>query len=272
MSENKPAVRWEKSDHVATVWLCNPEKRNAMGAAFWADLPRVMKEVSADPDVRTVALCAEGPAYCVGLDLKYAGEILMAPVERQAERRQDLLAMVTELQGAITSVADCPLPVVTALHGFCLGGGVDLATACDVRLASEDLVLSVREVRMAIVADVGTLQRLPRVISKGHANEMVFSGKDYDAGHCLNIGLVNGLYESREAVIQAARDLAAEMAQYSPLVLKGIKNVMRFGEDKTVEEGLKYVAVWNSAFVFSDDLTEALTAFIEKRKPVFKGF
>ena len=271
MGEDKKAVRWEKSQHVATVWLCNPEKRNAMGPAFWEQLPLVMKAVSADPDVRAVALCAEGPAYSVGLDLKQMTGLLVEPGESQSELRQRFLAEIAELQAAINSVADCPVPVVTALHGFCLGGGVDLATACDIRLAAGDLTLSVREVRVAIVADVGTLQRLPRVIPKGQANEMIFSGKDYDARHCLNIGLVNQVYESREDVIRAAQDLAGEMAQYSPLALKGSKNVMRFSEDKTVADGLQYVGVWNSAFVFSEDLTEALTAFLEKRKPEFKG-
>lgn len=271
MSEEGRAVRWEKSDHVATVWLCNPDKKNAMGPAFWKQLPQVMKAVSADPDVRAVALCAEGPAYSVGLDLKQMTGLLMGQGEGQSELRQRLLSEVSELQEAITSVADCPVPVVTALHGFCLGGGVDLSTACDIRLAAKDLTLSVREVRMAIVADVGTLQRLPRVISKGQASEMIFSGKDYDAAYCRDIGLVNHVYESREEVIQAALDLAREMAQYSPLALKGSKDVMRFSEDKTVADGLKYVAVWNSAFVFSEDLTEALTAFMEKRKPEFKG-
>lgn len=271
MSEEIKAVRWEKSDNIATVWLCNPKKKNAMGMPFWEQLPKVMKEVAADPEVRAVALCAEGPAYTVGLDLKMAADVLLSPGAGEVDRRQQFMAEVIELQAAINSVADCPLPVITAMNGLCLGGGVDLSTACDIRLASRDLVLSVREIRMAIVADVGTLQRLPRVIPRGHANEMIFSGKDYDADHCQNIGLVNAVYETREDVIKAAQDLAREMAQYSPLVLKGIKNVMRFGEDKTVEDGLKYVAVWNSAFVFSEDLTEALTAFMEKRKPDFKG-
>ena len=271
MSEVRKAVRWEKSDHVATVWLCNPAKRNAMGPAFWEELPLVMAEVAADPDVRAVALCAEGPSYCVGLDLIQMTGLLRDADGGEAERRQRFFGELIDLQAAISSVADCPLPVVTALHGWCLGGGVDLSTACDIRLASKDLILSVREIRMAIVADVGTLQRLPRVIPRSHANEMVFSGRDYDAEYCRDIGLVNRVYDSREEVIQAAQDLAREMAQYSPLALKGTKNVMRFSEDKTVEDGLKYVAVWNSAFVFSEDLIEALTAFMEKRTPVFKG-
>ena len=130
MNEEKRAVRWEKDGHVATVWLCNPEKRNAMGPVFWVQLPQVMGEIARDPDVRAVALCAEGPAFTVGLDLKQMTGLLKEPGESQISQRQRFLAELAELQGAINSVADCPVPVVAALHGWCLGGGVDLATAC----------------------------------------------------------------------------------------------------------------------------------------------
>jgi enoyl-CoA hydratase len=264
------AVRWEKQGRVAHVWLCNPAKRNAMGPAFWAELPEVMAEISADEDLGAVALCAEGPAFTVGLDIK-AMMGTLTPSDSQTETRRRLLADIRRLQDSITSVAKCPLPVVTALHGYCLGGGVDLASACDVRVAASDLVLGVREIKLAMVADVGTLQRLPRIIGQGHVAELAFTGKDIGAERCLRIGLVNDVYDSHEKVIAEAQKLAGEMAEHSSLVLRGIKKVLAYSAEHSVEEGLEYVAMHNAAFLLSDDLGEAVQAFVEKRAPRFKG-
>ncbi len=273
MSEGtKTVVRSEKSGHVATVWLCNPEKRNAMGPEFWEQLPQVMNSLSKDPEVRAAVIAAEGPAFTVGLDLKsMMGTLQPKPGMSQAQTRMLLLDEIDRLQGAISSVADFALPTVAAIHGWCIGGGVDLTSACDIRLASKDAKISVRETKIGIVADVGTLQRLPKIISKGHMAELAYTGKDIDASRAKEIGLVNDIYEDREAVIKAAHALAAEIADNSPLVLKGVKNVLAYGEDKSIRDGLKYVGVWNSAFVMSDDLGEAVMAFMQKRKPVYKG-
>jgi enoyl-CoA hydratase len=264
------AVRWEKQGRVAHVWLCNPAKRNAMGPAFWAELPEVMAEISADEGLGAVALCGEGPAFTVGLDLK-AMIGALTPSESQIETRQRLLGEIRRLQASINSVAACPLPVVAALHGYCLGGGVDLASACDVRVASKDLVLSVREIKIAMVADIGTLQRLPRLIGHGHVAELAFTGKDIGADRCRQIGLVNDVYDSPEQAISAAQKLAWEMAEHSSLVLRGVKKVLQYSAEHTIQEGLDYVAMHNAAFLYSDDLSEAVQAFMEKRPAHFKG-
>lgn len=269
MSERQ-AVRWEKHGRVAHVWLCNAGKRNAMGPAFWSELPEVMAEIGRDNELGAVALCAEGPAFSVGLDLKsMMGTI--TPSGGQIETRTRLLSEIRRLQASISSVAECPLPVVAGIQGYCLGGGVDLISACDVRVASKDLVLSVREIKLAMVADVGTLQRLPRLIGHGHVAELAYTGKDIGADRARQIGLVNDVYDTAEDVIAAAHKLAAEMAENSPLVLRGIKQVLQYSVDHTVEEGLEYVAMHNSTFLYSDDLGEAVQAFMQKRAPQFKG-
>lgn len=269
----KTVVRAEKQDgHIATVWLSNPDKRNAMGPEFWDQLPAVMKNLSKDPDVWAVVIAAEGPAFTVGLDLKsMMGTLQPKPGMSQAQSRLLILEDVDRLQGSISSVADFPLPTIAAIHGWCIGGGVDLTSACDIRLASKDAKISVRETKIGIVADVGTLQRLPKIIGKGHMAELAFTGKDIDAARAKEIGFVNDVYETREAVIEAAQKLAREIAENSPLVLRGVKDVLAYGEDKSVQDSLKYVGVWNSAFLISDDLTEAVGAFMQKRKPNFKG-
>ena len=149
------------------------------------------------------------------------------------------------------------------------GGGIDLITACDIRLCSADARFSVRETKIAMVADVGTLQRLPGIVGRGHVNELVYTGKDIDAARAREIGLVNDVLPDHDAVVAAAQAMAAEIAANSPLAVQGSKAVLERGANLSVEQGLDLVALWNAAFIQSDDLSEAVTAFFEKRPPDF---
>jgi len=266
----------ERAGHVGTLWLDRPAQRNAMGPAFWADLPRAMAELDDDPEIRAVVLAARGPHFTAGLDLAAMAGDLLPGVDgtgdsSPAARAARFLTTVTRLQHSITSVERCSKPVVAAIQGACIGGGVDLVTACDVRLGAADAVFSVRETRLAMVADVGTLQRLPRIVGRGHAAELAFTGRDIGAQRAREIGLVSEVLADVDALHAAAAALAAEIAANSPLAVQGTKHVLRACEDRTVDEGLDYVAVWNAAFLVSDDLSEAMTAFFEKRPPTFTG-
>jgi enoyl-CoA hydratase len=270
----------ELDGHVATVWLDRPEKRNALGPDFWADLPVAMTAVEADPEVRAVVIAARGPHFTVGLDLvAMSGLVAGAPPEADGANRRPSAAVraaavrseVLRMQGSITAVAECPVPVIAAIHGYCLGGGVDLAAACDIRLASSDAVFSVRETKVAIVADLGSLQRLPYIIGKGHVAELAYTGKDIGAARAAEIGLVNRVSPDHEQVVADARALAAEIAANSPLAVRGTKAVLAAGEGRPVADGLSFVATWNAGALASEDLTEAMTAFMEKRPPVFTG-
>lgn len=264
----------ERDGHVATLWLDSPERRNAMGPDFWADLPVLMQELSDDDDVRAVVIAAKGPAFTVGLDLKTMGGAVMGGGgggSSKAAASKRFLREVKRLQASVTAVADCPKPTIAAIHGWCIGGGVDLITAADIRLCSADAQFSVRETKLAIVADIGTLQRLPRVIAPGHVAELAYTGKDIDAARAERIGLVNEVLPDVDSLHKAAWDMAAEIAANSPLVVQGTKHVLRASEDRTVEDGLDYVALWNAGFIQSNDLTEAITAFMEKRPPTFTG-
>ena len=257
----------EKHDQTATLWLNRPEKRNAMGPAFWNELPVVSGELEADPGVRAVVIAGRGPAFTVGLDLKAMGGTLFS----EPKARFAVLDEIARLQGSITAVAACTKPVIAAIHGYCLGGGIDLVTARDIRYASRDTIFSIRETKIAIVADVGTLQRLPAIIGKGHVAELAYTGEDVDAERAAEINLVNRVFPDADRTLAAARDLAERIAENSPLAVHGTKRVLQYCEGKTVEDGLKYVAAWNAAFLKSDDLTEAMSAFVEKRKPKFSG-
>lgn len=262
----------DRDQGVATLWLANPAKRNAMGPAFWTELPRAMAELGDDDAVRAVVIAGRGPHFTTGLDLSsMTGSLGGTDGQSEAAKRRRMLAEIERLQGSITAVADCPKPVVAAIHGYCLGGGVDLITACDVRVASADAVFSIRETRIAIVADVGTLQRLPGIVGRGIAAELALTGDDVGAERALKIGLVNSVHADVDATVAAARELAVRIARNSPLVVQGTKRVLRYCEGKSVEDGLAFVATWNAAFLASDDLKEAMTAFFEKRPPQFTG-
>jgi enoyl-CoA hydratase len=277
-----PVLSIESDEDVATLWLDRPEARNAMGLDLWRDLPKAMDVLRDDNSVRVVVIAAKGPHFSVGLDLKAMGNLLAGggdggggagdarPASMAARARSSRLE-VKRLQDSITAVAQCPKPVIAAVHGYCIGGGVDLIAACDIRLASADAIFSVREAKVAIVADLGSLQRLPAIISAGHLAELAFTGKDITAERAKEIGLVNDVAGDAEGVLKAARALAAEIAANSPIAVQGTKAVLAANEGRTVNEGLDYVATWNSGMLASDDLVEAMTAFMEKRTPKFTG-
>ncbi len=259
---------------VATLVLDRPEKRNALGTALFHDLPEFLDALDRDDEVRCVVLAANGPHFSVGLDLTSLAEtgISGGKTSSATEQNRTLIEGIRRMQASVSALAACRKPVVAAVHGYCLGGGVDLITACDVRLASADAVFSVRETKMAIVADLGSLQRLPRIVGVGHAAELALTGRDIDAERALQIGLVSDVCAgSAEEVRKAAHATAAEIAANSPLAVQGTKAVLAANDGSSVAEGLEFVAWWNSLYLRSADLTEAVTAFFEKRPARFTG-
>jgi enoyl-CoA hydratase len=266
------SLRVSVNEHVAEVSLRGPGKGNAMGPDFWRECPRVFEALDRDPEVRAIVVSAEGNHFTYGLDLPaMMGDLSSAISEGLASARTKLHDKVLELQRAFQAIASCRKPAIAAVHGWCIGGGVDLITACDVRICSKDAKFSVREVKVAMVADLGSLQRLPAIVGHGHTRELALTGKDIDAARALRIGLVNDVYETKEALLEAARAMAREIAANPPLVVQGVKQVLESAHAPTVDAGLRYVAAWNSAFLPSKDLGEAFGAFLERRPPKFSG-
>lgn len=267
------SMRIERSEHVAELILTGPGKGNAMGPAFFAELPRAIDELEADASVRVIVLRGQNGIFTYGLDLKAMVPTLAPFVGGQnlASERQKLLDLIVRLQEGFRRVEKCRKPVIAAIAGLCIGGGVDLISACDVRVASKDARFSVREVKLAIVADMGSLQRLPRIIGHGHTRELAFTGKDIDAARAKEIALVNDVYDDEAALLDAARTMARSIADNSPVVVQGVKQVLDYCEGKSIEDGERFVAVWNAAFLASNDLMEAMQAFMEKRPAKFTG-
>ena len=273
MGQPYDSVLVDTKDNVAQVTLIGPGKGNAMGPAFWSELPELFAELDADPNIRAIVLTGSGRNFSYGLDLPAMGGFL-APVladGAMAGPRSDFHAEVLRMQNTISAVADCRTPTVAAIHGWCIGGGVDLISAVDIRYASADAKFSVREVKLAIVADVGSLARLPLILSDGHLRELALTGKDIDAARAEKIGLVNDVFADADATLQAAHATAAEIADNPPLTVRGVKDVLDQQRISQVSASLRYVAAWNAAFLPSKDLSEGISATFAKRPPKFTG-
>jgi enoyl-CoA hydratase len=273
MTDDLVSLKVDIADRVAEVTLLGPGKGNAMGPDFWRELPLVFGELDANPEVHAIVLTGSGANFSYGLDLP-AMMPHWAPLLADrafAAPRTTFLDEVRALQGAVTSVAACRKPVIAAVSGWCIGGGLDVIAAADIRLASADAKFSVREVKVAIVADLGSLQRLAGIVGEGHLRELAYTGRDIDAARAEKIGLVNDIHPDQVAVLAAARELAAEIAANPPLVVQGVKDVLGQQREPRVAEGLRYVAAWNAAFLPSEDLGEAAQAFMERRAPEFRG-
>ena len=276
MTFSSSVLTLEINDTVATLWLDRPEKLNAMSQEVVADLPRAMAAIADEDSVRAVVIAGRGKSFCVGIDLaglggggskNEGGEKISGAT---ATLRQ--MKVTQNFQAAITSVAECPVPVIAAIHSYCLGAGMDLVTACDVRLATEDALFGVRETKIGIVADVGTLQRLPGIVGDGHVAELAYTGKDIGAARAEKIGLINDVYEDAGAVYAAAVEMATEIASNAPLAVRGTKFILQQSEDLTTEQSLLLNGLWTMATTLnSNDLGEAMVAFSQKRAPKFTG-
>lgn len=266
-------VRVETDRHVAEVILDRPDKLNAMAPVFFDEIRAAFELVDRDDEVRAVILRAEGRHFTAGLDLMAASADVLRPDPDASPvaANSKLYRLIRDWQDAISAAERCRKPVIAAVHGHCIGGGVDLTTACDIRLCTEDATFSIQETKIAIVADIGTLQRITGIVGRGMAREMAFTGGRVAADRALRCGLVNEVYADRDALLADARAMAREIAANSPLAVQGTKRVLQYSEEHSIEDGLEFVAQWNSSFLHSQDLVEAMTAYMEKRAPEFKG-
>jgi enoyl-CoA hydratase len=254
--------------HVAWLILNRPEKRNTMGTNFFKELSERLENLDKDSEVRAVIIKAEGKSFTAGTDLEEAGSLLSG---QAADQREATRKKIMRLQEGITAIEHCSKPVIAAIHSHCIGGGIDLISACDIRIATEDAVFSIRETPMGIIADLGTLQRLPDIIGHGWFRELALTGRNFTAAEALQMGLITRICENRDSLYAEAKNLAGRIADCPPLTVQGTKEVILFSRDNGIDAGLQYVAQKNAAALPSEDVVEAVTAFMEKRKPSFKG-
>ena len=259
----------ERDGPVAFVTMNRPDKANSMTPGFWTELPRIVDALGRDESVRCAVLAGEGRHFTGGMDLaafaSLAGLFRNEP-GRAAYAMRDL---ILALQDAFTALERARFPVVAAIHGACLGGGIDMITACDIRIASADASFAVEEIHIGMAADVGTLQRLPKLIAPGIAAELAYSGRRFSADEAKAIGLVSAVHPDREAMMAAARQLAHSIAQKSPLAMAGIKRNLAYARDHSVADGLDYIATWNAGMLRPGELMAAVQAKMAKQQATF---
>jgi enoyl-CoA hydratase/carnithine racemase len=263
----------EKKGPLAWVYLNRPAKKNAMHPPAWHDAPAIFTELDADPEIRVIIVAGKGSDFCVGIDLM--GMMAEMPELMDAEQKGgvkwQLLKKIYPLQATMTAMEKIRKPVIAAVHGYCIGAGLDMITACDIRLCTRDAQFCLKEAAVGFVADVGVLQRLPLIVGQGITRELAFRANTITAERAEEILLVNQVVADYDTLLAEAERMALEIADNSPLAVQASKDVLNFGVGKSIDDGLKYVASISANIIPSHDLMEAVTAFMEKRKPKFTG-
>ena len=255
-------------ERVAIVTMTRTESMNALSLAFAAEIAQVFRELGGNDEVRVIVLASRARAFCAGLDLK---EFAAAGLKGSAKASLGFPAAFRPLFDCCDEIENCPKPVIAAVNGLCIGGGLDIVSACDIRLCTEDASFSLREAAIGLVADMGVLQRLPRVIGQGFTREMAFTARFYTAGEAKAMGLVGAVYPDRAAMMEGAGTLARQIAANAPLAVQATKDVLNASRHLTVQEGMSLAQHKNMVLLMSQDLKEAFASFRERRKPDFKG-
>jgi len=258
------------ADGVANVVLNRPDKSNAMNRQMWDDIRDVFRKLDEMPEARVAVLSGAGRHFNAGIDLAMLSQITDTANDRAAHQREELRRVILDLQDVITSLETCRKPVLAAIHGACIGAGVDLTCAADMRYCSADANFVIKEIELGFVADVGTLQRLPKLIGDAMARELAYTGRPFSGAEAKAIGFANSCYGSRDDLMAGVAEIALAIAAKSPLAIRGTKEMLIYTRDHSVAESLNYMAIWNAALLQSDDLSEAFAAFMAKRNPKFR--
>jgi enoyl-CoA hydratase len=272
---NYESFKYTSEDGVGHLVLNKGEDLNKMTMNFWYELPKILDEVDRDASLRVLILTSTGKHFCAGMDLKNFGTLgndveKKTNVPDKARIGENLYRVAKELQDMLSKLEKLRIPVLAGIQGGCIGGGLDLVTAADMRFASKDAFFCIQEVNIGMAADIGTLQRLPRVIPEGKVRELAYTGRRMPAEEALETGLVNKVYESQEDMVSGLKEMAAVIASKSPLAVYGTKAILNFSRDHTIAEGLEYNALWSGAMLPQEDMAEAMMSNMEKRDPEFK--
>ena len=258
-------------ESVAFAQLNRPAKANAFDEGLWFEIGRLADWASEEKTVRALVLSGNGKNFTAGIDFQYVMEIQKTYYSLAEPNRGEFLRQyIKKMQDSFNALRECSKPVIAAIHGACIGGGVDLITACDMRYSTEDASFSVKEIDLGIVADIGTLQRLPLLIGEGMTRELSFTGRHFSGKEAKEMGLVNSCFQDENRLMKSVQSMAFDISKKSPSTVRGIKKVLNFNQDRLLQEGLDFVANWNSTQLFTEDSKEAMTAVLEKREPQFK--
>lgn len=269
MTPNFETLELTIDQQVATVSLNRPDKANSINAAMWTELQACFEWLDEEPSVRAVILAGNGNHFCAGLDLAMFGG-LHGTSSEPSRRTEHFRRTILKLQANLTAIEQCRKPVLAAIHRTCIGGGVDMTCCADMRYATEDAYFSIREIDIGMVADVGTLQRLPKLIPDGVVRELAYTGRNMDAEEAREVGFVNRVFEDRDTMMHEVTAIARNIASKSPLAVRGSKEMLLYSRDHSVQEGLNYVATWNSGMLSVADVEAGIKAQAEKKPVVYE--
>ena len=260
-----------ESDHIAHIVLNRPDELNTMTVDFWRDLPQIVNEISDRGAARAIVVSSTGKHFTAGMDVSVfmSGDLAQDDNVETGRARANFRYNVLHLQETFSAFAKARMPVIAAIQGGCVGGGVDMVTACDMRYATEDAWFSIHETKIGMTADVGTLQRLPKIIPEGVAREMAFTGDRLPAARAKEIGLVNDVLADQAGMLEHVMDVAARIAANSPLAVHGTKEMINYTRDHSTADSLGYIATWQTGMFQPTDIMESFTAQAEKRDPVY---
>lgn len=259
------------TDYVARIAFNRPDKSNALDHKAWEEMKIIFDDLSRNSDVRCVILSGEGKHFCAGIDLSLLMDITRyEDIDCEGRKREKLRDFIYFLQDAITSIEKCRKPVLAAIHGACIGGAVDIIAACDIRYCTEDAYFSIKEVDMGLVADIGTMQRLPKIINPGIMAEMAYTGRKMAGTEAQAVALVTRAYTDKETLMSEVINIASNIATKAPIVIRGTKEILLYTRDHSVEESLRYMGTFNSAYLMNEDIKEAMRAQMMRDTPVFK--
>ncbi len=260
------------ADKIAHLRLSRPREYNSMTRAFWGELPAALREIDAAASARVVVISSSGKHFSSGMDLAvFGGQGFSVPGTSETGRLREMLRRtVLELQDTFNALEQIRMPVLTAIQGGCIGGAVDFVSAADMRYCTEDAFFCIQEINIGMVADVGTLQRLPRLIPSGMMRELAYTGRRLPAQRAKEIGLVNEVYATHDAMLEGVMTVAKEICERSPLAIHGTKEMPNFTRDHSVEDSLRYMAAWQSGMFQPADMLESFAAKNEKRPPKYE--
>ncbi len=259
-----------ESDHIAHIVLNRPDELNTMTPDFWAELPQLVDEISNRGAARVIVLSSTGRHFCAGMDISvFTGGGLQDDDTEVGRARANFRYQVLHLQDALTAFERARMPVLAAMQGGVVGGAVDMVTAADCRYATEDAFFCIEEINIGMTADVGTLQRLPKLIPEGIVREMAYTGDRMPAARAKEVGLVNEVYPDQDAMLEDVMSIAARIASKSPLAIHGTKEMINYTRDHSVADALQYMAAWQTGMFQPTDVMESFGAKIEKRAPAY---
>ncbi len=259
-------------NNIAHLVMKRPEKRNSMTAEFWRELPEIVRKIDAEASARVIVISSTGPHFTGGIDLGMLATALTSDgsAKDRMQRPQKFLDLVTRLQDTFSALEQCRIPVLAAIQGGCIGGGVDLATACDLRYATEDAYFTIQEINIGMTADVGTFPRMVKLMPEGVVRELAYTGRKLTADEARQHGLVNQVYADHEAMLADVMEIAAEIATKSPNAIIGSKRIITHARDHSTADTLDYIGVWNMAMLQPEEIMEAIGARQQKRAGRFE--